>query len=150
MSDARSARDHGIPPHRPPGGMTRLGVWHVADVSGLATVRAVVRDAIAAAVPGGAAARRLTEQTTLLASELTTNALEHGGGPAQVELSADDSSLLLDVADRDQGSGPVLAGQREPGDGGFGLVIALRLAAEVGWYRAAGGKHVWARLSLDA
>ena len=122
----------------------------MTDVSGLTSLRALVSNTIHTATPPPTSAPRLVQHAALLASELTTNALHHGRSPAHVEMLADATSIVLDVADLDSTTAPVLAGRRGPGDGGFGLMIALQVAAEMGWYQEGQGKHVWARLTTPA
>jgi hypothetical protein len=66
-----------------------------------------------------------------------------------VELHVDGTALLLDVADHSPDRRPVVAGERASGAGGFGLVIAERLAQDVGWYATGTAKHVWAVFGVD-
>ncbi|MDO8149909.1 ATP-binding protein [Isoptericola sp. b408] len=88
------------------------------------------------------------EAIVLVASELATNAIEHGDGPAAVRLLERDGELLLDVADRASGTTPRIT--TDPcASGGFGLVLAARLADAVGWYATQAGKHVWARFTVE-
>ena len=68
----------------------------------------------------------IASNLVLVASELATNAIRHGRPPTIVELLQDDTRFLLTVADHDLGSEPRIAGDRPPGDGGFGLQIARR------------------------
>ena len=82
----------------------------------------------------------------LVASELATNGIKHGRPPTIVELRQDGQDFLLTVADHDLGSEPRIAGERPPGEGGFGLQIARRLARDVGWYRTDTVKVIWAAL----
>ncbi|QGQ20973.1 ATP-binding protein [Cellulomonas sp. JZ18] len=135
-----------MPSRRPPRGLRLLGRWQVDDVSGLAGLRHAVREAVSAHASADRAARRTADQVTLLVSELATNALRHGRAPTVVELRTDGRRYLLDVADHDAGTAPVESGARAPGDGGFGLLIARRLADEVGWYTTRTTKHVWAQV----
>jgi serine/threonine-protein kinase RsbW len=65
-----------------------------------------------------------------------------------VQLLRRDDTYLLDVADHDLSTTPYLAGARAPGQGGFGLQIARRLAVDVGWYAGDLTKHVWARFPV--
>lgn len=83
---------------------------------------------------------------TLVASELATNAIRHGRTPTIVELFQHDTHFLLTVADHDPSTEPYIAGGRPPGQGGYGLQIARRLAVDVGWYRADPVKVVWAEI----
>ncbi|WP_136519955.1 MULTISPECIES: ATP-binding protein [Cellulomonas] len=147
VGDRRAARDRALPAKRPPRGLRQLGRWQVDEVAELAGLRHAVRDAVAAHATPDRAARRTADQVTLLVSELATNALRHGGAPTVVELRTDGTTYLLDVADHDTASAPVMSGARAPGDGGFGLLIARRLAQDVGWYATRTTKHVWARIA---
>lgn len=144
MADRRASLDHGLPSSRPPRGLRPLGRWQVDDLAGLTRLRHAVHEAVTGRVERTRAPRRTADQVALLVSELATNALRHGRPPAVVELRTDGTAFVLDVADRDASTAPVVAGTRAPGDGGFGLMIALRLADEVGWYTTRTTKHVWA------
>ncbi|GIG40598.1 ATP-binding protein [Cellulomonas phragmiteti] len=57
----------------------------------------------------------------IVASELATNAIHHGRPPTIVELFQREHRFLLTAADHDRGSEPRIAGDRPPGEGGFGL-----------------------------
>lgn len=144
MADRRTTHDHDLPARRPPRGLRLLGRWQADDLAGLTRLRQAVRDAVAGRADRSRAARGTADQVALLVSELATNALRHGRAPALVELRTDGAVLVLDVADHDTGTRPVLSGARAPGDGGFGLMIARRLADDVGWYATSTTKHVWA------
>jgi serine/threonine-protein kinase RsbW len=65
-----------------------------------------------------------------------------------VILQRSDGRLLVDVLDNDPVSAPAVDEQRPPGEGGLGLVLAQRLAQDVGWYPTGSGKHVWATFAL--
>lgn len=147
VTDERAADDHAVPAGPPPTGHRRIGTWSVDDVSGLAGLRTAVRDAVRGRTsPVDGPTTGLADLAMLLVSELATNALRHGTAPTLVTLARDGTSFLLDVADHDTTTRPVVAGARAPGEGGFGLMIARQVATEVGWYVASGTKHVWARL----
>lgn len=88
----------------------------------------------------------VADRLVLVASELATNAIRHGRPPTLVELYQDGARFLLAVTDHDPSSAPVVAGPRAPGNGGFGLQIARRLAVDVGWYRTDDAKVVWAEI----
>ena len=70
--------------------------------------------------------------------------------PAHVRLALDGHLVLVVVSDDDTAHAPFLAEGRAPGEGGFGLQIARRLAHEVGWWVDDAGKHVWATFDVDA
>ncbi len=82
----------------------------------------------------------------LVASELATNAIRHGRAPTIVTLHQDGTRFLLEVADHDLSNRPRIVSGRPPGQGGFGLQIARRLAVDVGWYRTEEVKVVWAEI----
>ena len=92
-----------------------------------------LRSAVAAyAAELGAAGRRL-DDVVLIAHELSSNAVRHGGGAGRLRLWRDDYRLICRVSD----SGPGLADAANTGvelpspemPGGRGLWIARRLAA---------------------
>jgi len=87
------------------------------------------------------------ERMALVASELATNGTEYGRTPTIVTLENDGSRYLLDVADHDPHTVPVLDGRRASGAGGFGLQIARRVGQELGWYTAGTTEHVWVTCS---
>ncbi|MFF2832309.1 ATP-binding protein [Cellulosimicrobium cellulans] len=91
----------------------------------------------------------ICEDLVLVASELATNALQHGHAPADVTLMVEDT-WLLDVADNVYDEQPVLAGRRAPGAGGMGLHLTRKLALDVGWYTAGDKKHVWVTFPFDS
>jgi anti-sigma regulatory factor (Ser/Thr protein kinase) len=86
----------------------------------------------------------LVDNVQLILSELVTNAICHGAGPAMVCLRATNESLLIEVWD-------TLAASPEPrqhsadDEGGRGLEIVSGLSASWGcYYPESGGKVVWA------
>lgn len=97
----------------------------------------------AASAAAGGASTAILDGLVLIVSELATNALRHGGGTATVRLGVDDASYLLEVVDHAPERPPHVAADRDAGDGGFGLVLALGVAREVGWYRTESSKVVW-------
>jgi anti-sigma regulatory factor (Ser/Thr protein kinase) len=79
----------------------------------------------------------------LLASELATNAVRHGGTSIRLRLTIeDDGALTMQVSDRGPGE-PVAP---DPGGGGHGLLIVERTASRCGWFPHVDqpGKTVWA------
>jgi len=127
----------------PPDTFAVVRHWVLDSTSELRTLRAEV----AAAIVGRGAGTRLRGvpgAVVLVASELATNALCHGLAPTVVTLCRDGQTYLLDVADQAVQVEPVLAERRLPGEGGFGLYLARRLALDVGWYADGETKHVWA------
>ena len=136
--------DDGLRTSTPPDRFVLVQEWVVDTSRELSDLRAGIVRAVATE---GAPPRELdaTAHTmVLVASELATNALRHGIPPTIVRLLRAEDTYLLDVADHDLGTTPYIAGARPPGEGGFGLQIARRLALEVGWYATETTKHVWA------
>ncbi|MHA7134445.1 ATP-binding protein [Oerskovia turbata] len=138
--------DTSIASSRPPGSFRVVRVWELTSIDELSTLRTSLHEELTGRplAPDGALAE-IPEKIVLVASELATNALRHGRPPTTVHLLSDGEEYIVDVVDQDTTSAPVVAAPRLPGDGGFGLVLAHRLALDVGWF-VADGKHVWARL----
>ena len=86
----------------------------------------------------------LAEVGELLVSELLTNAYQHAGTTARLELSHDEEGILVHVAD-ENGSAPVLRGD-ESDESGWGVRIVERLAGDWGTQQRPDGKAVWFRL----
>lgn len=133
----------------PPPSFVAVDCWVLDSTAQLRTLRAEVSAAVLdrsdetrlRGVPGA---------VVLVASELATNALRHGLAPTVVTLHRDGHTYLLDVADQAVQVEPVLAERRLPGEGGFGLYLARRLALDVGWYADGEKKHVWATFEPPA
>jgi two-component sensor histidine kinase len=92
---------------------------------------------------------RLRERLVLIADELTSNALRHGGAPVATALSSAGDQWLLAVSDSSLDALPVPAQGRDPGLGGFGLYLVADLAAQHGWCPRQGAKTVWAVVDAD-
>ncbi|MFF0380791.1 ATP-binding protein [Actinoplanes missouriensis] len=86
----------------------------------------------------------VAERIAVVATELATNALRHGRPPVEVRLSRVGERLVLDASDHDLRAEPQFDVERPLGQGGLGLLLARTFAIEVGWYRDAAAKHVWA------
>ncbi|MER5960320.1 ATP-binding protein [Streptomyces sp. NPDC056121] len=86
-------------------------------------------------------ARRLREDALLIASELTANALRHGGGITRFSACVRRHRLLLQVSDR-----TTHAPQPLPHDpalpGGFGWLMVQNLARSVTTQQHRGGKTI--------
>jgi anti-sigma regulatory factor (Ser/Thr protein kinase) len=100
----------------------------------------------------------LLSDAVLIASELVTNAINHGTaatggeGPGLVELtwSYQISRLICVITDR-AGEPPVMAPADTDAESGHGLQIVAALAAAWGWTMlGTGEKAVWAALHLPA
>lgn len=89
----------------------------------------------------------LADAILLVASELVTNAVEHGGGAERLELEREPDAVVLRVSDR----GPGLPEQRpRPLDSvrGRGLALVEALTSGWGYQQEDGGKSVWSRFEL--
>lgn len=146
MADPRGGADAHVRQSRAPVRFRPVACWELSAATHLAPLRRDVRGVIAGAASGGAPARRLVDDVALVATELATNALRHVGPPAVVELREHRGAFLVDVADGAPTRPPVVAGRRDTGAGGFGLMITGELADAVGWYATRTTKHVWAVL----
>lgn len=141
----RPDTDQGLASSRPPDRFTPVRSWTLTSVTDLSPVRReLLAEITAVHAPVQAELGRIPENMVLVASELATNALEHGLPPTVLTLAVDGHDYLLDVCDSDLESLPVLPGERPVGAGGFGLMIARRLSQDVGWYADDSTKHVWA------
>ncbi|MGF0114816.1 ATP-binding protein [Promicromonospora sp. Marseille-Q5078] len=131
-----------------PEGFREVRSWPLFTIDDLSALR----DQLGTTLPGGprASLEEVPESVVMVASELATNALCHGRGPVTVRLSARGDELLLEVVDRDPEHGPQIVSARPVGEGGFGLLLAARLADETGWWRTRQAKHVWARFTVHA
>lgn len=137
--------DEGLSTSRPPASFALVRTWVVETVRELSELRAQILAEIGTGSTSVTDLNSIAHHMVLVASELATNALRHGIPPTIVRLLRDGGTYLLDVADHDLGAQPYIAGSRPPGQGGFGLQIARRLAVDVGWYATPTTKHVWAR-----
>lgn len=82
------------------------------------------------------------ELLELVASELATNAVEHGGGAGTVALWAEPGAVVVEVRDAGPGTGP-LAGRRPPeGDDPAGLYLLHQLCDLVQVRSSAAGTTV--------
>jgi anti-sigma regulatory factor (Ser/Thr protein kinase) len=103
----------------------------------------------------------LTEDAVVIASELATNAVQHGT-PAAREDGAEDprrarvelswclqASRLICVVTDQTGALPTVASQDPEAESGYGLLIVGALAAAWGWtILGTGEKAAWAALEL--
>lgn len=148
--DDQHGSDEGLIPSTPPTRYAPVRRWTLSTPEEIRTVRWELRETIGrSAAPSSDDLMDVPERMILVASELAANALEHGRPPTIVTLGSDGSRYLLEVADHDPDSVPVLAGYRAPGAGGFGLQIARRVGQEVGWYTTGTTKHIWVTFSPD-
>lgn len=92
-------------------------------------------------------ARRLHEDALLVVSELTANAMRHGGGLSGLDVRVQDGALLVSVSDRSEVV-PVHVPADPARPGGFGWLMVQRLTSDVTVEVGCGGKTVVAALAL--
>jgi anti-sigma regulatory factor (Ser/Thr protein kinase) len=124
---------------------TRLRVALPADISAPALARHAVREVLA----GLDLDDRQADDIMLVASELVTNAVEHGERPARLELDHDDGRLTMRVFDAGE-TAPELRVPSPREARSRGLQLVERLATRWGYRRCEGGKYVWAVFLLNA
>lgn len=132
-----------------PGGFTELWCQQLTSLSQLAGLRARLRaDLTGSATVEHPEREHWAERLVLVADELASNGLRHGGAPVAAALSRDDRRWLIAVSDSSPDVPPTPAQGRDPGKGGFGLYLVADLAVEHGWARTARGeKTAWAVLA---
>ena len=92
---------------------------------------------------------QISDSVQLIASELVTNALRHGGGTADISLSYRPGVVRVEV--RDSGSGePRLLEVPPDAESGRGLAIVAQLSAAWGVEYHDDGKTVWADVSIPS
>jgi anti-sigma regulatory factor (Ser/Thr protein kinase) len=132
---------------RPPSTDEELARWTLDKAPELHSLRAALQQAVMDRAPA-ADRQDLAERLTIVATELAGNALRHGRPPTVVILHRADGNLVVCVLDNDPGWRPTVDQPRPAGHGGLGLVLAERLAEDVGWYPTGTGKRVWAAFAL--
>lgn len=86
------------------------------------------------------------ERLALIASELVTNAVQHGRTKVSIELSATEGSVRIEVFDQGVGR-PTFIKSDLAIPGGLGLPIVEALAASWGVTSGNDGKGVWAEVN---
>ncbi|MFD1374710.1 ATP-binding protein [Actinoplanes sichuanensis] len=124
---------------------TELRHWDLDDVGALRELRADLREAVAGTPLDDEDG---LDRITVVATELATNALRHGAPPAHIRLLREPEALILDVADHDLAGEPRFDQDRPIGLGGLGLRLAQTFASDLGWYRTAKTKNIWARFDF--
>jgi hypothetical protein len=99
-----------------------------------------------AAVLDGWGEGPLVEVTTLVATELVTNAIVHGESRVTVQIAATGTGVRLSVGDTSSAL-PALGRASAHRSSGRGLTIVSRLASSWGAEATIGGKVVWAELA---
>ncbi|MFC8732141.1 ATP-binding protein [Luteimicrobium sp. NPDC057192] len=130
---------------RPPADFETVCAWELHSAAELSTLRARLMAALTS--EGHAQGTDLDDvphRLVLIASELATNAIEHGLPPTTVTLSRSRTEFLLEVTDHDLERSPVFATGRGIGEGGIGMYLTRRLSEAMGWYHQQATKTVWA------
>ena len=84
------------------------------------------------------------EDIALVASELTTNAIDYGSGVRALEISLDDERARVLVSHAADSGTPVPRHAGPDDDGGRGLALVGVLADDWGWLLQNGRLSVWA------
>ena len=138
------------PAHHPTG-FRELWCQQLGSLSELARLRARLRSSLTGSAtvvhPGR---EHWSERLVLVADELTSNALRHGGAPAATALSRTGDTWLVAVSDTSTDVPPAPAQGRDPSLGGFGLYLVADLSLRHGWFVRRGTKTVWAIVRADA
>jgi anti-sigma regulatory factor (Ser/Thr protein kinase) len=122
------------------------GARHLALPRDL-TAAARARESVARLLGEHHGSVQARESAQLVASELVTNALQHGEGAVELRLQVVDNFLRIEVVDQGRDQAPAVR-QEAPGEtGGWGLRIVDRLAAQWGVFE--GTTHVWADVALS-
>lgn len=90
------------------------------------------------------------EHIVLAASELVTNAVQHGEPPIDLEIDRRGSLVRVTVLNTDTGGTPRVAITAAEADHGRGLALVERLAQRWGWDRADGRMRVWVEFDSAA
>ncbi|WP_051709634.1 ATP-binding protein [Streptomyces sp. NRRL S-350] len=94
-------------------------------------------------------AEQAGQDAQLVAAELLTNAVRHGGGALALDVVQRRTRLRISVTDPGPATDLPLPEGHRPGQiGGYGLVIIDRLALRWGVFPEGPGKTVWADLLL--
>lgn len=131
---------------RLPHGFTELWCQNLTTLAELAQLRSRLR----ATMTGSATVERpdedhWSERLVLIADELASNALRHGGAPVAAALSRAADRWLIAVSDSSADVPPTPAQGRDPGQGGFGLYLVADLSVRHGWTTVGRGKKTaWA------
>jgi two-component sensor histidine kinase len=137
-------------PARLPEGFQELWCAELHSLAELAKLRARLRATLTGSPTVVHPEREhWSERLVLIADELTSNALRHGGSPVATTLSRLDDRWLIAVNDPSAATPPTPAEGRDPGLGGFGLYLVADLSAAHGWQVQRGAKSVWAVVEAD-
>jgi anti-sigma regulatory factor (Ser/Thr protein kinase) len=87
----------------------------------------------------------VADDLALVVSELVTNAIRYAQPPVEIEIETTDDEVTVAVADGSPGR-PLVKDADDEAEGGRGLTLIDRLAAETGVRPQPPGKTVWAAL----
>jgi signal transduction histidine kinase len=133
-----------------PGGFGELWCQELGSLAELAGLRARLRASLTGSATVAHPQREhWSERLVLIADELTSNALRHGGSPVATALSRTGDHWLVAVSDTSIEIPPAPAVGRDPGLGGFGLYLVADLSVRHGWCVTRGSKTVWAVVRAD-
>jgi hypothetical protein len=137
-------------PARLPQGYRELWCQELSSLGELSKLRARLRRSLTGSPTVVHPEREhWSERLVLIADELTSNALRHGGTPVATALSRLRRRWMVAVSDSSTDVPPAPALGRDPGLGGFGLYLVADLSAAHGWFRDRGQKSVWAVVEAD-
>jgi anti-sigma regulatory factor (Ser/Thr protein kinase) len=146
------------PPVNIPGRPSRAGVPEVVTVDQPFTAEGLysLRAAVAAHASSLGAGPVVVEQLLIVASELATNAVRHGGGAGRLRLWRDQAphqtQLHLQISDDGPGFADFAAGTEPPDQmstGGRGMWICRQLVDDLRIVSGPAGTTVTAVVSLD-
>ncbi|MCF6743670.1 ATP-binding protein [Blastococcus sp. KM273128] len=130
---------------RPPRPFPEVWCQELTSLAELAALRARLRRSTTGSRTVAEPERdHWSERLVLIADELTSNALRHGGAPVAAVLGRDGDRWLIAVRDAAVDVPPAPAEGRDPGLGGFGLYLVADLSAAHGWFTEPGAKTAWA------
>ena len=126
-----------------PGAAEALHLALPRDLTAAARAREVVARVLGEQ-PGSVQAR---ESAQLVASELVTNALQHGDGAIELRLQLMEDFLRIEVVDQGRDQAPAVRPETPGEAGGWGLRIVDQIATQGGVFE--GTTHVWADVALS-
>ncbi len=110
------------------------------------TAAARARQCVERLLGDHAAADEARDAARLVASELVTNALQHGEGAIELRLKLVENFLRIEVVDQGLDQAPAVRSEEPDESGGWGLRIVDQLATQWGVFE--GTTHVWADVAL--
>ena len=130
---------------RPPHPFVEIWCQELSGLAELAALRARLRASMTGSPTVEHPERdHWSERLVLIADELTSNAIRHGGAPVAAVLGRRDDDWLIAVRDSAADVAPAPAKGRDPGLGGFGLYLVADLSTAHGWFAEPGTKTAWA------